>query len=71
MRNSKEAIDRSDRLIIALQKKGKKHAGNWLLSKRGYVTCDPHRMPLTIEERTNLQRSTPTREGTVRFAKQN
>lgn len=48
---------------MVLQKKGKKHTGNWLLSKRGYVTCDPHRMPLTIEERTNLQRSTPTREG--------
>lgn len=71
MRNRKGTVDRSDRLIVALQKKGKKHANNWLLSKCGYVTCDLHRMPVTIEERANLQRSTPTREGTVRFMKQN
>lgn len=29
-----------------------------LLSKRGHATCDRHRMPLTMGERSNLQRST-------------
>lgn len=65
-----EAVGRPDRPIVALYERRENRAGNWLLSKRGHVTCDPHRMPLTMGERANLQGSYAytTRGGTVRFA---
>lgn len=69
-RNRKGPVGRPDRPIVALYERRENRAGNWLLSKRGHVTCDPHRMPLTMGERANLQGSYAytTRGGTVRFA---
>lgn len=69
-KNRKGPVGRPYRPIVALYERRENRAGNWLLSKRGHVTCDPHRMPLTMGERANLQGSYAytTRGGTVRFA---
>ena len=55
--NRNGPVARPDRPIVALYERRENRAGNWLLSKRGHVTCDPHRMPLTMGERANLQGS--------------